>query len=164
VKVRQPAARHGANAGIDEEAFMRERVHPRWPAGRPTSIHWIQARLAFESGAESYPARLICVDHGTVLVERVDVRTMTVLVVALPDRLTALLARDDLTMFLGTALAVLSERYGVLGIATGPSELSCELRLRSNVSRLENGETVEIPAVDDTQPSFQLLAALPAPD
>jgi hypothetical protein len=143
---------------------MRECVHPRWPAGRPTSIHWIQARLAFESGAEAYPGRLICVDYGTVLVERVTDGTTTVLVVALPDRLTALLARDDLTMFRGTALAVLNERYGVLGIATGPSELSCELRLCSNVSRLENGETVEIPAVDHAQPSLQLLAAVRVSD
>jgi hypothetical protein len=141
---------------------MHERVHPRWPAHRPTTIHWIQARLAFERGAEAYPARLIGVVAGTALVERMLDTTTVALVVALPDRLTALLGREDLTLFRGTPLALVSERYGVLAIATGPKELSGPLCVRSNVSRVDGGEAVEIPAVENAQPSLQILAAVRA--
>jgi hypothetical protein len=164
VTVRQPATRHGANAGIDEEALMRERVHPRWPSKRPTSIHWIQARLAFESGGDACQCRLISVVGGTVLVERLPAASTTALVIALPHRLAALLGRDDLTLFRGTPFGLVSELYGVLGIATGPREIADELCICSGVSRLENGETVEIPAVDDAQPSLQLLAAVRVPE
>ena len=59
-------------------------------------------------------------------------------------------------------LVLVSEAYGVLGIATGPAEPPAQLRVWSNISVLEDGEAVEIPAVDPEQPSLQLLAARPA--
>jgi hypothetical protein len=147
---------------MPETTRRPERVHPRWPADRATGIHSIQARLAFEPGADAYPARLITVVNGSVLVERVPQGTTAGLVVALPDRLARLLGRDDLTMLRGTPLVLVSEHHRVLGVATGPKDLPGQLRIGSNVSRLEGGEAVEIPEVDDGQPALQLLAAVPA--
>lgn len=141
---------------------MPEHVHPRWPTERATGIHSIQARLAFEPGAEGYPARLITAVDGSALIERAPDGTTAEFIVALPDRLARLLGREDLTMFRGTPLVLVSERYGVLGVATGPSDVPSQLRIGSNVSRLEGGEAVEIPEVDDGQPALQLLAAVPA--
>ena len=138
---------------------MPERVHPRWPTDRPTGVHHIQARHAFEQGADAYLARLLVVVDGTALVERVPGTTTIALIIALPDRLTAILARGDLTTFRGSPLALVSESRRILGIATGPAEPPKQLRVLSNVSRLEEGEAVEIPAVDEEQPSLQLLAA-----
>ncbi len=37
--------------------------------------------------------------------------------------------------------------------------MPAQLRVWPKISRLEDGEAVEIPAVDDGQPSLQLLAA-----
>jgi hypothetical protein len=137
---------------------MPERVHPRWPPDRGTGIHHVQARLAFGPKGGAYAARLTGVVDGTVLVERLPESPTTALIVARPDRLTSVLARDDLTMIRGAPLALVNEISGVLGIATGPRQLADQLRILSNVSRLEDGEAVEIPAVEDAQPSLQLLA------
>jgi hypothetical protein len=138
---------------------MLERVHPRWPTDRPTGVHHIQARHAFEQGAAAYLARLLVVVDGIALVERLPDATTTALIIARPDRLTAILARGDLTTLGGSPLALVSESRGILGIATGPAEPPQQLRVWSNVSRLEEGEAVEIPAADEEQPSLQLLAA-----
>jgi hypothetical protein len=97
-----------------------------------------------------------------VIVERTIDLVTTALLVGRPDRLTAVLARPDLTLLRGAPLALVSEHYGIVGVATGPKELVEQLRVLSDLSRLEDGETVEIPAVADTQPSLQLLAARPA--
>jgi hypothetical protein len=79
--------------------------------------------------------------------------------VARPDRLAAVLRRADVSVVETAPLVLVSEAYGVLGIATGPAEPPAQLRVWANISRLEDGEAVEIPAVDEEQPSLQLLAA-----
>jgi hypothetical protein len=156
--VRQPAARHGANAGIDEEAPVSEQLDTRWPAARPTTVHHIQARHAFRPGAGAYPGRLISALEGEALVDRLSDQVGVALVVARPTRLAAVLRRADISLIETAPLVVVSETHGVLGIATGPAEPPAQLRVWPNISRLEDGEAVEIPAVDEDQPSLQLLA------
>jgi hypothetical protein len=156
--VRQPTARHGANAGIDEEVRMTEVLDARWPRGRPTAVHHIQARHAFRPGGGAYPGRLISAADGEALVDRLSDHINVALIVARPERLAAVLRRADIPL-IGTApLVLVSETHGVLGIATGPAEAPTQLRVWPNVSRVEDGEAVEIPAVDGDQPSLQLLA------
>lgn len=43
-------------------------------------------------------------------------------------------------------------------VAAGPSIAPSRIEVLSSVSRFENGETVELPNVDDIQPSWQLFA------
>jgi hypothetical protein len=132
-----------------------------WPATRPNSVHHIQARLAFEPGSGAYPARVRDVADAMMTVERIgDAATIT-LVVRRPDRLATILDRADLTLLSGEPLVLVSERYRVLAVATGPGEPPDCISVSSNVSRLEDGEAVEIPADADDQPSWQLLAATP---
>ncbi len=122
-------------------------------------VHHIQARKAFRPGGGSYPGRLISAVAGEALVARLSDHVRVVLVVARPDRLAAVLRRADVSVVETAPLVLVSEAYGVLGIATGPAEPPAQLRVWANISRLEDGEAVEIPAVDEEQPSLQLLAA-----
>ena len=55
-------------------------------------------------------------------------------------------------------LVLVNETYGLLGVATGPLEAPRQLRVQSNVSRIDDGEAVEIPASDEGQPCLQLIA------
>ncbi len=129
-----------------------------WPSGKATSVHWIQARRAFERASGAYAARIVEHDDATVVVERLSDRTAVTLTVGRPVHLTATLARNDVTRLDGLPLALVSEYFGVLGVATGPADPPPQLRVLSSVSRFEDGETVEIPNVDDSQPSWQLFA------
>ena len=122
-------------------------------------MHHIQARKAFRPGGGSYPGRLISAIDAEALVARLSDHVRVVLVVARPDRLAAVLRRADVSVVETAPLVLVSEAYGVLGIATGPAEPPAQLRVWANISRLEDGEAVEIPAVDEEQPSLQLLAA-----
>jgi hypothetical protein len=122
-------------------------------------VHHIQARKAFRPGGGSYPGRLISAIDAEALVARLSDHVRVVLVVARPDRLAAVLRRADVSVVETAPLVLVSEAYGVLGIATGPAEPPAQLRVWANISRLEDGEAVEIPAVDEEQPSLQLLAA-----
>ena len=122
-------------------------------------VHHIQARRAFRPGGGSYPGRLISARDAEALVARLSDHVRIVLVVARPDRLAAVLRRADISLVQTAPLVLVSEAYGVLGIATGPAEPPAQLRVWSNISLLEDGEAVEIPAVDPEQPSLQLLAA-----
>jgi hypothetical protein len=122
-------------------------------------VHHIQARRAFRPGGGSYPGRLISALDGEALVARLSDHVRVVLVVARPDRLAAVLRRADVSVVETAPLVLVSEAYGVIGIATGPAEPPAQLRVWANISRLEDGEAVEIPAVDEEQPSLQLLAA-----
>ncbi|HEV8205908.1 MAG TPA: hypothetical protein VGR04_04355 [Acidimicrobiia bacterium] len=122
-------------------------------------VHHIQARKAFRPGGGSYPGRLISAVAGEALVARLSDHVRVVLVVARPDRLAAVLRRADVSVVETAPLVLVSEAYGVLGIATGPAEPPAQLRVWANISLLEDGEAVEIPAVDEEQPSLQLLAA-----
>ena len=157
--VRQPAARHGANAGIDEEVHVSDELNARWPGGRPAAVHHIQARRAFGAGSGAYPGKLISALDGEALVDRLSDHATVALVVARPARLAAVLRRTDVVLIDTAPLVLVSEAYGVLGIATGPAAPPAQLRVWSNISLLEDGEAVEIPAVDQEQPSLQLLAA-----
>jgi hypothetical protein len=122
-------------------------------------VHHIQARKAFRPGGGSYPGRLISAVAGEALVARLSDHVRVVLVVARPDRLAAVLRRADVSVVETAPLVLVSEAYGVLGVATGPAEPPAQLRVWANISLLEDGEAVEIPAVDEEQPSLQLLAA-----
>jgi hypothetical protein len=122
-------------------------------------VHHIQARKAFRPGGGSYPGRLISAIDAEALVARLSDHVRVVLVVARPERLAAVLRRADVSVVETAPLVLVSEAYGVLGIATGPAEPPAQLRVWANISRLEDGEAVEIPAVDEEQPSLQLLAA-----
>jgi hypothetical protein len=122
-------------------------------------VHHVQARKAFRPGGGSYAGRLVSALDGEALVARLSDDVRVVLVVARPDRLAAVLRRADISVIETAPLVLVSEVYGVLGIATGPAEPPPQLRVWSNVSLLEDGEAVEIPAVDEEQPSLQLLAA-----
>ena len=122
-------------------------------------VHHSQARKAFRPGGGSYAARLVsAVDHDA-LVARLSDHLQVALVVARPDRLAAVLRRADVSLVETAPLVLVSEAYGILGIATGPPEPPAQLRVWSNISRIEDGEAVEIPAVDPEQPDLQLLAA-----
>jgi hypothetical protein len=137
---------------------MSEAVDPSWPDDAARNVHYIQARKAFESPVSAYPARLIAIHGCELLVEQVGAAERVPLVVARPDRFAAVLERPDVTRLSGAPLVLVSEVYGVLGVATGPSEAPAQLRIDSIVSRLEDGESVEIPACSDEQPSLQLFA------
>jgi hypothetical protein len=122
-------------------------------------VHHIQARKAFRPGGGSYPGRLISAHDAEALIARLSDHVRVVLVVARPDRLAAVLRRADVSVVETAPLVLVSEAYGVLGIATGPAKPPAQLRVWANISLLEDGEAVEIPAVDEEQPSLQLLAA-----
>jgi hypothetical protein len=122
-------------------------------------VHHIQARKAFRPGGGSYAARLVSAVDRDALVARLSDHVQVALVVARPDRLAAVLRRADVSLIETAPLVLVSEAYRVLGIATGPAEPPTQLRVWSNISLLEDGEAVEIPAVDPEQPSLQLLAA-----
>jgi hypothetical protein len=142
---------------------VSEEVDARWSDGRPAAVHHIQARRAFRPGSGAYAGRLISALDGEALVDRLSNQETVALVVARPERLAAVLRRTDVLLIETAPLVLVSEAYGVLGIATGPAEPPAQLRVWSNISRLEDGEAVEIPALDDDQPSLQLLAARPVP-
>jgi hypothetical protein len=122
-------------------------------------VHHTQARKAFRPGGGSYAARLVSAVDRDALVARLSDHVRVALVVARPDRLAAVLRRADVSLIETAPLVLVSESYGVLGVATGPAEPPSQLRVWSNISLLEDGEAVEIPAVDPEQPSLQLLAA-----
>lgn len=122
-------------------------------------VHHTQARKAFRPGGGSYAGRLVSALDRDALVARLSDDVQVALVVARPERLAAVLRRADVSLIETAPLVLVSEAYGVLGVATGPTEPPAQLRVWSNVSLLENGEAVEIPAVDPEQPSLQLLAA-----
>ena len=122
-------------------------------------VHHIQARRAFRPGGGFYAGRLVSALHSDALVARLSDDVQVALVVARPERLAAVLRRADVSLIETAPLVLVSEAYGVLGIATGPAKPPAQLRVWSNISLLEDGEAVEIPAVDPEQPSLQLLAA-----
>jgi hypothetical protein len=122
-------------------------------------VHHSQARKAFRPGGGSYAARLVSAVDGDALVARLSDHVRVALVVARPDRLAAVLRRADVSLIETAPLVLVSEAYGVLGVATGPAAPPARLQVWSNISLLEDGEAVEIPAVDPQQPSLQLLAA-----
>jgi hypothetical protein len=125
-------------------------------------VHHSQARKAFRPGSGSYAGRLISALDSDALVARLSDHVRVALVVARPERLAAVLRRADVSLIETAPLVLVSEAYGVLAIATGPAVPPAQLRVWSNISLLEDGEAVEIPAVDPEQPSLQLLAARPA--
>jgi hypothetical protein len=125
-------------------------------------VHHSQARNAFRPGGGSYAGRLVSAVDTDALVARLSDDVQVALVVARPARLAAVLRRADVSLIETAPLVLVSEAYGVLGIATGPVEPPAQLRVWSNISVLEDGEAVEIPAVDPEQPSLQLFAARPA--
>jgi hypothetical protein len=122
-------------------------------------VHHSQARKAFRPGGGSYAARLVSAVDRDALLARLSDHLRVALVVARPDRLAAVLRRADVSLIETAPLVLVSEAYGVIGIATGPAEPPPQLRVWSNISRIEDGEAVEIPAVDPDQPNLQLLAA-----
>ena len=125
-------------------------------------VHHSQARNAFRPGGGSYAGRLVSAVDTDALVARLSDDVQVALVVARPARLAQVLRRADVSLIETAPLVLVSEAYGVLGIATGPVEPPAQLRVWSNISVLEDGEAVEIPAVDPEQPSLQLFAARPA--
>jgi len=122
-------------------------------------VHHTQARKAFRPGGGSYAGRLVSALDADALVARLSDDVQVALVVARPQRLAAVLRRADVSLIETAPLVLVSEAYGVLGVATGPAAPPAQLRVWSNISLLEDGEAVEIPAVDPEQPSLQLLAA-----
>jgi hypothetical protein len=138
---------------------VRDEMDTRWPRERAAAVHHTQARRAFRQGGGSYPGRLVSAADGEALVDRLSDHETVALVVARPGRLAAVLRRADVVLIETAPLVLVSEAYAVLGIATGPAEPPPQLRVWSNVALLEDGEAVEIPAVEEAQPSLQLLAA-----
>lgn len=122
-------------------------------------VHHSQARKAFRPGGGSYAARLVSAVDRDALVARLSDHLEIALVVARPDRLAEVLRRADVSLIEAAPLVLVSEAYGVLGVATGPTEAPAQLRVWANISLLEDGEAVEIPAVEPEQPSLQLIAA-----
>ena len=153
--VRQPASCTVSPPDAMRWRMPRGSDHPNFHTG---AVHPIQARLAFETDAEAYLGRLIDVRDHVVTLERVSDRNRRTVRVFLASRLSAILQRTDLTRVDGTPLVLVNEAYGVLGVATGPPEAPPQLRVQSSVSRIDDGEAVEIPAPDDDQPSLQLIA------
>jgi hypothetical protein len=129
--------------------------HPNFHTG---AVHPIQAHLAFEIGAEAYLGRLIELRDDIVTLERLSDRNKRTVRALVASRLSSILERSDLTRLDGTPLVLVNEAYGLLGVATGPLEAPRQLRVQSNVSRIDDGEAVEIPAPDEDQPSLQLIA------
>jgi hypothetical protein len=137
---------------------MPEPIETRWPDDVPTAVHPLQAHKAFGPDGGAYPARLLVFDGGIIL-ERVPDEKTEAVVVARPDQLREALDRADVTMLRGAPLALFSERFRVLAIATGPPVPPGQLRVLWGVARFEGGEAVELPAHDAGQPSWQLFAA-----
>jgi hypothetical protein len=133
----------------------------QWPADLPKNVHHIQARKAFGPRSDAYLARLRSATNEKVTVERTTDGSAKMLVTASPDRLAAILGREDVTRVGGNPLVLVSEARHLMAIATGPSDAPARIAICSNVSRLENGQAVEIPSPDDTQPSWQLVPVVP---
>ncbi len=126
-------------------------------APRRTHVHPGQVARAFRSDVGAFLARFVEVDGDTVVAVPVPDGPHTTFTVALPEAFVATLARDDITRLDGHPLALVSPRFGVLGLATGPAEPPDRLELVF-VARLEGGHAVEIPPSGDGQPAFQLFA------
>ncbi len=88
-------------------------------------VHHIQARKAFGPAGGAYAGRLISWLDGEALVDRLSDHASVALVVSRPDRLAAVLRRADISLVETAPLVLVSETYGVLGIATGPRSRPC---------------------------------------
>jgi len=142
----------------------REPGEPEWPAGVPTTLQSAQVRLAFGGERGGYVGRIVEHDaHGVVVVSVRD-GSRHRLLVARRERLAAVLRRDDVTLLEGAPLVLVNEAHRVLGVATGPLEPPKQLRVLSNVCRIEDGEYVEVPASLPGQPSLQVFAIAIAQD
>src|SRR5262249_6417096 len=122
-------------------------------------VHHPQARKAFRPGGGSYAARLVSAVDRDALVARLSDHVRVALVVARPDRLAAVLRRADVSLIETAPLVLVSESYGVLGVATGPAEPPSPRRVGSSSSRRGGGGACEPRAGDPERPSLQLLAA-----
>ena len=136
-----------------------EAAHPGADASSPGLLHHIQVKRAFLDDQE-HPARVALLGEvtGSALeIVYLDSGDSDVVEVANASRLAEILARDDLCRVRERPLLLVNTHYRVLGIATGPAGPPPQLEVLI-VSRLEDGDVVELVTDSDVQPSWQLLA------
>jgi hypothetical protein len=125
----------------------------------PGGLHHLQVKLAFLADPDhrARPAALITSTGPDMAVRYIDDGTTETITVNQPDRLAAIVARDDLCRIGGLPLLLVNTHYRVLGVATGPVAPPPHLEVLV-VSHLEHGAVVELVNGSDTQPAWQLLA------
>lgn len=143
----QPAAEARCPAGTDEEVVV-----PR--SGR---LHPIQVHRGLKP-PEAVLGSLSDLDDETVSIVVSGTDEPLRASVFDPDRLRAVLEGDDVTRTDKGALVLYSRSYGILAVATGPRVAPAQVHCLWGVVRIDNGEAVEVPAADDSQPDWQLLA------
>ncbi len=115
-----------------------------------------QVRRAFlEEAASTRPATLTGVDENVVSIRYLD-GTADTITVTDPARLAEVTGRDDLCRLEGEPLLLVSTRYRLLAVATGPASPPPRIVV-SIVGRLEDGSIVELVG-DGDQPAWQILA------
>ncbi len=67
------------------------------------------------------------------------------------------LARPDISLLHGRPLLLVNIRYELVALAVGPTEAPTRFTVMAHVVRLGEGDAVEIPSRDDTQPSWLLF-------
>jgi hypothetical protein len=118
---------------------------------------------AFLSDKEHRASPAVVVEHGGhTLLQLLDGTQLTVDVVD-DDRLTEVLARDDLCRLQGLPLAMVNRHYDALLIATGPPTPPSALQVLI-VGILEDGLDVELPSDDPEQPGWQVFALVEPDD
>jgi len=134
----------------DSHAFSAERG----------DLHHIQVRQAFVAGRDpDHPARiatLVAAEDASVLIEHLD-GSHEAVTVHQPERLAAVLDRDDLCTLRGRPLLLVNTHYRVLAIATGPATPPARLEVLV-VPLVEDGSVVELVSDAEDQPGWQTLA------
>lgn len=111
-------------------------------------------RAFLEDTASTRMATLTGIDADGVSIRYLDGTTDTVAVTD-PARLSEVTARDDLCRLEGEPLLLVSTRYGLLAVATGPASPPPRIAV-SIVGRVEDGSVVELVG-DRDQPAWQIL-------
>lgn len=124
----------------------------------PGRLYIPQVRRAFgpEGDQPARPATLLDTNGANVRVRYLDGTEETIQVLD-PGRLEQLLDGDDLCRLDGRPLVLVSTRYRVLAVATGPATPPPQLKV-SLVFVFENESVTEILPAEDDQPSLQTFA------
>ncbi|MFZ4519588.1 MAG: hypothetical protein ACOYOP_14455 [Microthrixaceae bacterium] len=138
-------------------------IRPELYVAPPGGLHHLQVKLAlgFDEEHPARPATLVDADGGAVELRYLDGTAGTV-TVADPERLAAVLARDDLCRLHDRPLLLVNTHHRVLALATGPATPPSRLEVLW-VSRIEDGTVVELLTDDPAQPTWQTFAVVDDP-
>lgn len=135
---------------------------PRTPkilTTRPDQVHPTQARLAFlTDNGQARPALLHALDGDRVELRNLAGATAAVVVVHHPDRLAAVLERDDLCRLHDEPLVFVNTQYRVLAVATGPATPPANVEMLIVCELDDEGGVVELLSAGEGQPAWQTFA------